>query len=166
MWRFVIGEAGWENEYSEPASSFSIPEIKKIPLSGGSLQFFSAKEFEGLPLKEPDVLLDSAISWLKQRGVPESQIKQIHLIHIPFYLFKYQYRGTLYQAIVDASSGRVLASVYPAKEEIPFIGIAVAAAITFFVLGVVVSHAWLRLGLYLLAAIPFGIVSYSIVRKY
>ena len=166
MWRFLVSDYGGDREYSEPAGSFSIPEIKKIPLSGGSLQFFSPQEFAGMPLNEPDVLLDSALSWLKQDGVISDRVKEINLIHVPFYLFKYQFRGTLYQAIVDAASGRVLASVYPAKDEIPFIGIAVAAAVAFFVLGLLIPHVWLRLAVYLMIAVPFGIVSYSIAQKY
>ena len=166
MWRFVAVRDSAEQEFSEPASSFSISEIKKIPLSGGDLQFFSSRDFEGMPLKEPDVLLDSAISWLQQDGIQKDQIKEINLIHIPFYLFKYQFRDTLYQAIVDATSGRVLSSVYPAKDEIPFIGIAIAAAIAYFVLGLLIANPFLKAAVFLGMAVPFGIFAYTVTQKY
>lgn len=167
MWRFVAVRDSVDQEFSEPASSFSISEIKKIPLSGGDLQFFSPKEFAGVPLKEPDVLLDSAISWLQQQeAVQKDAIKEINLIHIPFYLFKYHFRNTLYQAIVDATSGRVLSSVYPAKDEIPFIGIAIAAAIAYFVIGLLIANPLLKAVIYLAMSVPLGLFAYTVTQKY
>ena len=165
MWRFVARDDIAEREYSEPASSSSISDLKSIPLSGGDLNFFSPKEFEGMPLKEPDVLLDSALQWLKsEKGHPT--IKETNLIHVPFYLFKYQFGGNSYQAVVDGTSGRVLASVFPAKAELPFIGVALLAGVVLFVLGLIAPNIWIRLLLYGIAIVPLGILCFSIVKKY
>ncbi len=167
MWRLVAAEPDGEKEFSEPACSFAIAEIKSIPLSGGNLKFFSPQQFEGINLKEPDVLLESAICWLQdQQGVRREQIKEINLIHIPFYLSKYQYKGGSYQAIVDGISGRVIASVFPSKDEIPYIGVAVLATISFFVAGLIAPNLLIRLLLYLVVVIPFAIVSNGVVKKY
>jgi hypothetical protein len=166
MWRFVARSEHGDREYNEPASSFSIPDIKTIPLSGGDLKFFSSAEFQNIPMKQPDVLLDSAIHWLEGRGVQKESIKETNLIHIPFYQFKYNYKGRSYQAIVDAASGRILASIYPAKDEIPFIGIAVATAIAFFLIGIISPNIWIRFLLFAVVAVPLGIFSYTIVKKY
>ncbi len=167
MWRFVVAEPGGEREYSQPASSFSISEIKSIPLSGGNLKFFSPSEFSGVTLKPPEVLLDSAIQWLQnQSGVQKESIREKNLIHIPFYLFKYQYKGVLYQSVVDAISGRVLAAIYPAKDEVPFIGIALMAAFTFLVAGLVAPNFLIRLGLFIVVAIPFTLIANAIVKRY
>jgi uncharacterized protein YbaR (Trm112 family) len=167
MWRFVTKDGNEQKDYCEMASSFAISEVKTIPLSGGNLKFFSPQEFEGIPMRDPDVLLDSALQWLKdQEGVTSDKVTETDLIHIPFYLFRYQYKNKPYQAIVDGVSGRVLASIYPAKDEIPFIGIAILAGLVFFVAGLIASGFLIRLGLYLLIAIPFAAVSYTVVKKF
>lgn len=167
MWRFVVSEPGGDREISEPASSFSISEIKSIPLSGGDLKFYSPAEFQGIQLKEPDVLLESAIHWLEdQQGTKRDQIRETNLIHIPFYTFKYRYKGTVYNAVVDAISGRVLASIYPAKDEIPFIGIAFIAAIAFFLAGLLAPNFWIRIVLFIIVAIPFALIANGVVKRY
>jgi hypothetical protein len=166
MWRFVVHQDSGEREYNEPATSFSIPEIKTIPLSGGDLKFFSPQEFRDIPLKEPDVLLESAVHWVEGRGVKRDQIRETNLIHLPFYTFKYEFKGKQYQAIVDGTSGRVLAAIFPAKDEIPFIGIAVASAIAFFVEGLIAPGFGIRVLLYLATALPLGLLSYTVVRKF
>ena len=166
MWRFVVAEPDGSHEFSELASSFAIPEIKSIPLSGGSLKYYAPKDFEGLALREPEVLLDSALSWLDQRGHDRSAVKEINLIHIPFYFFKYQYRGQIYQTVVDGVSGRVVASIYPAKTELPFVGLAVSAVIFFFIAGLIAPNVFWRLLFFVILLVPFAAGSYVVVKKY
>src|SRR5262249_9016917 len=121
MWRFVAAQPQGDTEFSEPAASFLVADIKTIPLSGGSLHYFDAKKTEGLDLMTPDILLDSAIRWLQQRQVQADSIRETNLIHIPFHYFQYDYKGKKYQVIVDGISGRILASIYPPKETLPFV---------------------------------------------
>lgn len=167
MWRFVVRQSNGDQEFSEPACSSSICDLRSLPLSGGSLQFFSPTQFAGMPLKEPDVLLDSAAQWLKsESGSTSESIKETNLIHVPFYTFQYQYSSGSYHAVVDGTTGRVLASVFPAKAELPFIGVAVFCALVFFVLGLIAPNIFYRILLYLVAAPFLGIASYVIVRKY
>ncbi|HSP05720.1 MAG TPA: hypothetical protein VLR94_01010 [Acidobacteriota bacterium] len=166
MWRFVVAQPDGDREFSELACSFAIPEIKSIPLSGGSLKYYAPKDFEGLALRDPEVLLDSALNWLDMRGASRDGVKETNLIHIPFYFFKYQYRGQIYQTVVDGVSGRVLASIYPAKTELPFVGIAVAAAITFFIAGLIAPSVFWRLLVYIILIVPFAVGSYVVVRKF
>jgi len=167
MWRFLVNEQDGDQEYSQPASSTSIADIKSIPLSGGDLKFFAPKDFEGITLKEPDVLLEAALQWLQtQQSISKEKVKETNLIHIPFFLFRYQFGGQSYQAIVDAVSGRVLASVFPAKAELPFYGFALASAAIFFVEGMIAPNFLIRIILYIITAVPVGIFSYSIVKKY
>lgn len=167
MWRFVAQHDGEDREYREMAAAFAIPEIKAIPLSGGDLKFFSAAEFQDKPLRQPDILLDSAMQWLKNsNNVDKDQVKESSLIHIPFYLFKYAYKNNTYQTVVDAISGRVLASIYPAKAEIPFTGITIAASLVFFAAGLISPSIFVRFFIYLALAVPFAGAAYAIVRKY
>lgn len=167
MWRFVVRDSHGDREFSEPASSSSIAGLRRIPLSGGDLKFFSPKEFQGMPLKEPDVLLDSAYKWLQtDSGTSTDRIKETNLIHVPFYLFQYQYGGKEYHAVIDGTSGRVLASVYPAKAELPFRGVAILSGIILFVVGLIAPNIFWRLLLYVIAVIPLAILSYTVVKKY
>lgn len=167
MWRFVAQLGGEDREYREMAAAFAIPEIKSIPLSGGDLKFFSPGEFQNKPLRQPDVLLDSAIQWLKdQHSVEKERIKESNLIHIPFYLFKYTYKNNSYQAVVDAISGRVLASIYPAKSEIPFTGITILASVVFLVAGFLSPNILIRFAVYLALGVPFAGAAYAVVKKY
>ena len=130
------------------------------------MQFFSPADFQNKPLKEPDVLLDSAISWLEKEGVQRERIKESNLVHLPFYIFKYSFKNQSYQAVVDASSGRVLASIFPSKDEIPFIGMALISTVVFFIAGVILPGFLWRLIVYLILAVPMGILAFSIVKKY
>src|SRR5437667_6302994 len=94
MWRFVVQEGKDQNEYRELAAAFAISEIKEIPLSGGDLKFFSPQEFSNKPLRAPEILLDSALQWLhNQKNVALENVRETNLIHLPFFLFKYQYQN-------------------------------------------------------------------------
>jgi hypothetical protein len=166
LWRFVANTGKGAAEYTELASSFAIPEIKKIAVSGGGMKFFSSKEFSHIPLREPEVLLDSAIHWLENRGVRRDQIKEKNLIHVPFHVFHYKFQNEGYQVVVDATTGTVLASRYPARAEKPFLLITAAAAIIFFLEGLIAPNFLIRLVLYLFTAVPMAIAAYVFIRKY
>jgi hypothetical protein len=166
LWRFVVDTGHGAAEYTELASSFAIPDIKKIPVSGAGMKYFSTTEFGTLPLREPEVLLDSAIHWLEQRGIRRSQIKERNLIHVPFYSFRYTFQNETYQTVVDATTGAVIASVYPARAEKPFLFITIASALIFFIAGLIAPNFIVRFIVYLFASIPLAVVSYILLRKY
>ena len=167
MWRFVVGQTNGDQEFSEPACSTSICDLRSLPLSGGSLKFFSPNEFQGMPLREPDILLDSAARWLhSESGASSEAIKETNLIHVPFYSFQYQFSSNSYHAVVDGTTGRVLASIFPAKAELPFIGISIFCALVFFILGLIAPNIFIRILLYLVAAPFLGFACYTVLRKY
>lgn len=166
MWRFVTREGGLDREFSEPAGAFVIPDLQKIPLSGGNLKFFNPEEFADKPLREPEVLLESALQWLSARGVQKENVKETNLIHIPFYVFHYTFKGEEYRAVVDGVSGRVLAAIYPARLELPFVSLTAVACILFFLEGVLSPSFIIRIFVYFITMIPVGIAAYTIVKKY
>ena len=167
MWRFVVRDGAGDREFSEPASSSSIADLRRLPLSGGNLTFFSPAQFKGMPLKEPDVLLDSASRWLQnEKGASPDNIKETNLIHVPFYIFKYQFSGQQYQAVIDGTSGRVLASVFPAKAELPFLGVAALSALILLIVGLIAPNLYWRFLLYLVAIVPLAVLSYTVVKRY
>jgi hypothetical protein len=166
MWRFVVSEADGDREFSQPACSTPIADLRSLPLSGGSLKFFSPGEFAGMPLREPDILFESACQWLVREGATREAIKETNLIHIPFYRFEYTFSGKPYQAVVEGTTGRVLTSIFPAKAELPFIGVSILCALIFFILGLITPNIFIRLIVYIAAAIPLGLLCLAIVRKY
>jgi DNA-directed RNA polymerase subunit RPC12/RpoP len=181
MWYFKSKDTSAEKIYLEPATSTSVSEIKKINIPAGSLKVYKEKEFNVSEFIIPDVMYDAAQSWLKQSGVDLDTIAESDLVHIPFYQFYYNYKGQQYTALVEASSGKVYANVWPAKSEAPFrvmfgVGIFVflVTSIISFVLGTIFSSStagilltgeMIKAPLYVLAAIPLIIIAYFIAKK-
>lgn len=59
------------------------------------------------------------------------------LVHIPLYFFKYDYAGSTYTALVDAASGTVLASLFPAKRETPYVLVGMVTALVYLCLALI-----------------------------
>jgi len=181
MWYFKSKDASSEKIYLQPATSTSISEIKKINIPAGSLKVFKEKEFDIKDFIVPDVMYDAAQSWLKQSGVNTDTVVESDLVHIPFYQFYYNFKGQQYTALVEASSGKVYANVWPVKSEAPFrmmfgLGIFVffvMSIISFIIAFMVESSAvvalmtgeMIKLPLYGLAAVPLIIIAYFIAKK-
>lgn len=181
MWYFKSKDASSEKIYLQPATSTSVSEIKKINIPAGSLKVYKEKEFNSSEFIVPDVMYDAAQSWLQQSGVDLDTVAESDLVHIPFYQFYYTYKGQQYTALVEASSGKVYANVWPAKSEAPFkvmfgIGIFVflLMSIISFAIGFMIekkatmalmSGEMIKLPLYGLAAIPLIIIAYYIAKK-
>ena len=165
LWRFVSADSSGERQWCEPARASAAAGLGEVPLSGGALRHVSAQDMVTLPLAEPEVRLDSALEWLARRGVQRSGIRETSLVHIPLYEFPYTWGGRSWKAAVDAISGRVLTGAYPAKSETPYVGLAVAAVLGFFCLGIVTDGALLRFALFAAASVPLGLVALAVARK-
>ena len=59
---------------------------------------------------------------------------EMALVHVPVYLYKYQFKGQGYTALVDAASGTVLANLYPAKAEAPYLTVGMVTAMVYLCL--------------------------------
>lgn len=177
MWYFKTGASAGDKIYLQPATSTSISEIKKINIPAGSLKVFNKKDFNVNEFMNPDVLFDSAQNWLKDTGVSLDTIESSNLVHIPFYQFYYTYNGKQYTALVEASSGKVYANLWPAKSEAPFrivFGLSIFAflliSIIAFSLGTMdreflMTVEFVKIFGYGLAAIPLILISYFIAKK-
>lgn len=182
MWYFKMKDGTGEKIYLQPATSTSISEIKKINIPAGNMKVFSKDEFNEKDFVTPDVMYNSAKSWLQETGVNTEQLQESDLVHIPFYQFYYNYMGIQYSAIVEASSGMVYANLWPAKSEAPFKAIFGIAIITFFavsilsyVIGYLVSNRGgmegifigepIKIALYLAASVPLITIAYFIAKK-
>jgi DNA-directed RNA polymerase subunit RPC12/RpoP len=181
VWYFKIKDTSGDKIYIQPGATTSVSEIKKIPIPAGSLKFYDKTLYNDSEMVKPDVLYDSAKSWLQSSGVSADSIAEAALVHIPFYQFYYYFNNHTYTSIVEASSGQVYANIYPAKSEAPFrilFGLSIVAfilaSILCFVIGFAISNRatdamlmgeGLKIGAYGLVSIPLIILAYFVAKK-
>jgi len=60
------------------------------------------------------------LDWLIGRGVQSDQVTEAALVHLPVYVYKYDFAGKSYSAMVEGASGKVFANIFPAKAETPY----------------------------------------------
>lgn len=135
IWYFKIKQGEKELIKIQPASPSPIPGIKSIIITAGDFKFYGPEDVGNPAIKEPSVLYGSAMEWLKNDGVDAAGISQSSLVHIPLYIFNYGYGGSTYTAIVDGSSGKVMALEFPSKREMPYLLVGGGAAVIFFLEG-------------------------------
>lgn len=181
MWYFKVQQGGADKIYLQPAHSTAISEIKHIQIPAGSLKPYNKKDFDVKEFVAADVLYESAKNWLTQSGVNPDTIAESSLVHVPFFHFYYTYKGQQYSALVEASSGKVYANIWPAKSEMPF-RVLFVAAILIFVLASIVSYGLsfvlngefeesiligegIKIVVYGLAAVPLIGIAYFIAKK-
>lgn len=182
LWYFKTKDSSGDKIHLQPAHSTPISEIKNIQIPAGNLRNFNKTDFNKNDFVSPDVLYGSAKSWLVQSGINEDTISESFLVHVPFYQFYYNYNGKQFSAMVEASSGKVYANIWPSKSEMPF-RILFAAAILIFLLASIASYGiafmieseisettlimgeMLKLGFYFIAAIPLIAAAYYVAKK-
>ncbi len=116
----------------EPAAATAVSELKMLKLPGGDLRKYDP----GLDSQAhtPTVPLDAARQWAGARHPARSEIAEQALVHIPLYTFKYTFQNQLYTAIVEAATGGVVANIYPAKSEAPYLMAGGLSAVVFLIL--------------------------------
>lgn len=144
-----------------PAAATSVTEIEKMTLPAGDLRKYDSSIESQAHM--PTVPFEAAITWLSEAQMPQDELIETFLVHIPLFTFKYNYRGNAFTAVVEAGTGRVFANIYPAKAETPYRAIGGAAAIIFLCLAVIplvmsINSGWQGSGLGLLICLGLGIV--------
>jgi hypothetical protein len=135
IWYFLINDHNTEKVLLQPAAATSITEIKQLSLPAGDLKpHNSAIESQSVA---PTIPLDAAKAWTMSRSTLGSQVKQSSLVHIPIYIFKYAYKNQTYTAMVEAGTGQVLANIFPAKAEAPYLMAGGLTALVYLVLAVI-----------------------------
>jgi hypothetical protein len=181
VWYFKIKDSSGDKIYIQPAASTSVSELKKISIPAGALKFYDKTLHNDNEIVKPDVLYDSAKSWLQSSGVDANSIAEAALVHIPFYQFYYYFNNQTYTALVESSSGQVYSNIYPAKSEAPFrilFGLSmtafILASIICFVIGFAVSGdateamiigEGIKIAAYGLISLPLIIMAYFVAKK-
>jgi DNA-directed RNA polymerase subunit RPC12/RpoP len=133
--------SGYDEILLEPAAATSVSELKRLNLPAGDLRKYETSLDD--QAQTPTVPLQAALARLEERQVPEGEISEKALVHIPLYTFKYLYQGQSYSAVVEAATGGVFANLYPAKAEAPYLMAGGAAALVFLCLASFPVIGWL-----------------------
>jgi len=164
IWYFKIKDGEKELIKIQPAAPSPIPGIKSLNIPAGDFRFYGPGDVSNQAIKEPSVLFSSAVEWLKNEGVEPTGVSQSLLVHIPLYVFNYNYGDSAFTAIVDGSSGKVMAAEYPSKQELPYIVVGAGAAIIFFLEGMSLDFPQV-LVTYLITAIFVVIAAVYVAEK-
>ncbi len=137
--------------FFEPAAPTPIPQVTELSIPAGRLEPYRPEE-DDMQVIDVQVPLETAVGWLEQRQVGE--IHETALVRVPFWKCRYTFEGKTFHAAVDASTGQVLASVYPEKAESPFVLVAVLGLILFGIEGLVIGNLFAKFVAYAITAIP------------
>lgn len=133
LWYFKRRQPGGKEAISlRPAAATSVSELNHLRLPAGDLRKYETSLDS--QAHRPSVPLETAVSWLKQEGVQETELAERALVHIPVYTCKYSFRGQTYTALVDGATGMVLANIFPAKSEAPYAIAGILSAVIFLCL--------------------------------
>lgn len=150
----------------KPAAALSISELEHLNIPPSDLVPFDANA--GGKIIAPTVPFETMQQWLiDDRRIAPENIREAALVHVPVYICKYAFNKRRYTALVDAATSKVFANIYPAKWEVPYVSIGVAAFVAFFVLSLL--SLFVNFGLFLIGApimaILFFMLAVSISAK-
>lgn len=133
LWYFKRRRSnGDEQILLEPGVGTSVSEIKHLNLPAGDLRKYDESLSE--KVRQPNVPLQTALNWLVDRDIPQEEVSERALVHIPLYTIKYSYQGETYTALVEAGTGGVFANIFPAKEETPYLMVGIVSGAVFLCL--------------------------------
>ncbi len=129
LWYFKTRKDGKDQIFLQPARATGTTELTQISLPGGDFEPFSLEITDEAGI--PTVPLEAATEWVRSE-TPRLQFLEIALVHIPIYIFKYEFKNHLYTALIEGSTGRILANIFPKRKRIPYIlmGLLVASIFT------------------------------------
>lgn len=131
MWLVRVNQSGQEKVVLEPAAALAVFELTELSIPASDLEPYD-HTMDGDAIA-PTVPLDTVRKWLAEnQKIAAGQIKESSLVHLPLYVFKYQFEGRAYTAVVDAASSQVFASVYPSKREVPYVAIGSVGCALYF----------------------------------
>ncbi len=162
MWLFRVRRGGREEAYVEPAAPTPIPQLADLEVPAGKLEPF-ARESGGVEAVAATIPLETARGWLDQRGVGEPE--ETALVQVPLWRCAYRYQSTDYEALVDGSTGAVLASVYPEKSESPYVLVAVLGLVLFGIAGLAISNPVIKFFVFGIIAVPLLFLAWWVTRK-
>lgn len=162
VWLFRVQAPDGEEVFIEPAAPSAIPQLADLKLPAGQLEPYRAEEDEVEAIPET-IPLETAKGWLEQTG--SVRVTETALVRLPLWRCHYSFDGQSYRALVDASTGAVMAAVFPEKAESPYFLVAGLGIVLFTIEGLAISNPAVKLIAYALTAIPLLLLAYWVARK-
>jgi len=162
VWLFRVRAADGEEVFIEPAAPTTVPQLADFKLPAGQLEPYQAEE-EGIETTPETIPLATARGWLEQRGA--GRATETALVRLPLWRCRYRFEGQSYQALVDASTGAVMAAVFPEKAESPYFLVAGLGLLLFTIEGLAISNPAAKLVAYLITAVPLLLLAYWVARR-
>jgi hypothetical protein len=135
IWYFKVRIKGnGEAIILQPAAATSISELKNLKIPAGNLIKYEEKI--SADAQPPTVPLKAARAWINDNGI-QGDIAETFLVHIPIFVIKYVYQNHIYTAVVEASTGKVFANVYPSKSVAPYYLVAGLAGLVYLGLAII-----------------------------
>jgi hypothetical protein len=158
VWLFRGRTAAGEVARVEPAAPTPIPQLADLKLPAGQLTPYRAEAVESVAATVP---LETARGWLGQ----DVQVLESALVALPLWRCRYRYDDEEFTALVEGSTGAVLASVFPAKAESPFYLAAGLGVLVFLGAGFAIGNPLLKMVAYGVLALPLALLHYWVARK-
>lgn len=173
LWLVRTDDNGRERVFTRPAAAVASTELSAMDLPAGSLVAYDPSL--DADAVRPTVPLTTLRSWLlADEGIAADAIREIALVHIPFYLFGYIYGGQHYTVRVDAAGGDVLAVIYPRKSETPYVTVGGLGCLAYLAIALIPGIAYLISGgsgltigllIYLAAAVALAIPIFAAAAR-
>jgi len=176
VWMFRRRAAGGESVLAEPAAPTPEPKMADLDVPAGQLEPYRAAE-EGVETIAATVPLETARGWLSGAvaaasagrpgggSPPRSEVIENALVHVPLWRAAYRFGGESWTALVEASTGRVLASVFPAKRETPFWLVAGLGLVVFGVEGILIVDLVYKALAYLVTSVPLALLAWWVTSR-
>jgi uncharacterized protein (DUF983 family) len=117
---------GKEEVHVEPAGSTTLPGLHSLKVPAGDLRTFDDKyDLCGAELIKPDIEMLPYLSSLP--GKPKEQA----LVYFPIWEVYYVFNGKRYEVVIDASSGEVFSSEFPARGSGAYMVVALVGFVAF-----------------------------------
>ncbi|MEM1514383.1 MAG: zinc ribbon domain-containing protein [Candidatus Thermoplasmatota archaeon] len=162
LYMFKRDVDGKEVIYFEPAKSTSLPGMHALKIPAGDIKIFDQNyKVDQKMLIQPDLGMDAYLNNLPGKAIEQA------LVFFPIWYIEYDYKGNIYNVVIDASSGEVFSEKFPTRESYPYIAVAFIGFFLFLIYGVISAFWKLKYGLIGMAiTIPFlFLASYFVAKK-
>jgi hypothetical protein len=168
LWFFRFREGRGASSRVEPAAPTPIPQLADLEVPAGKLEPFVAAKEDPAEIVPAQIPLSTARQWLDQRQQASGQevpVEETALVHVPLWRCAYHFQGTTFTALVDASTGTVLASVFPTKSEGPYFLVAGLGLVLFGLEGLVLTNLLWKLLAFGFTAVPLVALAFWVARR-
>ncbi|MCP4359796.1 MAG: hypothetical protein GY796_17450 [Chloroflexi bacterium] len=165
MWLVRADVKGAEKLFLKPGAAVSVLDLTQMSIPAADLEPFDY--MLAAEAVAPTVPLKAVKKWLADDNhLSAGAIKETSLVHLPVYLFDYEFEGRMYTAVVDAATGQVFADLFPSKQEVPYMAIGSLGCALYFCAALVPFIAYISAGgvglgvgllIYLVAAVIMAV---------